>query len=125
MMKECGLHASSLVEEVGQHPAWRGDLSPKEVERLLSQQEPFTFVLSGSGDPFYLLSYIKSDACSIVHVLFKKVVIEMPQQKRGYCNGSNLIFSSLEAFIRFKIKGRGLLPGSAKSGERQELKRPA
>lgn len=98
---------SQQFNEIEQHPAWQGKLSLEGISILLGSEQPFTYTLSEFTNGKYFLSYITSHG--IKHIFFRAItVIRNSHPKQGYRNGTNIIFSSLEALIRYKLKGKGL-----------------
>jgi len=108
-MKKSKKNALKISCEVEMHCAWQGKISFGEIALLLAHQRPFTYVLSGSGPQDYYLSYANSQSKEIKHIHFGKVCIRKNNcLVQGYRNMTDLNFFTVEALIRYKIKGKGL-----------------
>jgi hypothetical protein len=102
--------SNTVFVEVEDHPAWHRDLGLSEVELLLVQQKPFTYILSGRDPNDYYLSYLKRNS-QVVHIHFAKIsFLRKGRWVEGYRNITTINFLTLESFIRYKIKGKGTLP---------------
>jgi hypothetical protein len=108
-MKQKNENISQMSGEVEMHPAWQGKITLSEIAQLLSNQQPFTYVLSGSGPEDYYLSYANRQGTEIKHIHFGKVYIKKKNHMiQGYRNMTDLNFYTVEALIRYKTKGKGL-----------------
>jgi len=97
--------------KIQQHLAWKGKIEQAEIISFLAGQSAFTYVLTQVEHTAYLLSYIRGSDRKIIHVHFREVY-DANLRFCGYRNGSNIIFSSVDALIQYKLKGRGSIPES-------------
>jgi hypothetical protein len=100
------MNKHTLETDVEQHPAWKGSINPLEIAHFLSTQPSFTYIISQTKPQSYLLSYIRNHDRKAIHIHFRKVY-NYNFEFCGFRNGSNIVFSSLEALIRYKLKGKG------------------
>ena len=93
------------MTEIEGHPAWKGKLSDAGISFLLADQQPFTYILSETADSWYLLSYVAANH-GIKQIPFRAVV-DQNGRKQGYRNCADIIFSSIDNLVRYKLKGKG------------------
>lgn len=101
---------SIQCKEIERHLAWQGMRSLREIEIVLANEIPFTYVLSQSpsGNVYYL-SYTKGGYKKMIHISFRRVTTYRHNTiKNGFRNGSNIIFSTVDNLVRYKMKGKGI-----------------
>lgn len=106
------LKAFLEVNAIEKHPAWKGNMSQQAIADFLAEQCSFTYILSPYRPNEYLLSYTRGRDHKMIHVHFK-VIFDHKSGRYGYRNGTDIIFSSVNALIRYKTKGKGMLPKDA------------
>lgn len=82
--------------DIEQDAAWHGDLSINEAADLLQNQKPYTYIISRLANTDFLLSYVRDEDQSIVHVQFNKT----EDDRWRYKNGAENIEPSLKDIIR-------------------------
>lgn len=111
--KQADLCAFLEANAIEKHPAWKDKMNQQAITDLLADQCSFTYILSQDIVPNeYFLSYIRAYDRKSIHIHFK-VIFDQKLQQYRYRNLNNITFSSLNALIRYKLKGRGVLPKDA------------
>ncbi len=106
------LRAFLEANAIEKHSAWKGKVNQEAVADFLADQCSFTYVLSQDIPNEYFLSYIRGYDRKVIHIHFK-VIFDRKLEQYRYRNHNSITFSSLNALIRYKIKGRGVLPKDA------------
>lgn len=97
---------------IEQHPAWNVERDLNVIAYFLAGQNSFTYVLSQDQLNSYVLSYLRGSDRKVIHVHFG-VIFDLKFKRYAYRNHTLRNFSSVEALIRYKIKGKGVIPKAA------------
>lgn len=114
LMRPGSFALKSFLEEnaIEKHPAWKGKMSQQAIADFLADQCSFTYVLSQDIPNEYFLSYIRGNDRKVIHIHFK-VIFDQKFKQYRYRNHSDITFKTIQMLIRYKIKGRGMLPKDA------------
>ena len=95
---------ANAIEE---HPAWNAEMNLQAIANFLADQTSFTYVLSQDQLNSYVLSYLRGSDRKVIHIHFG-VIFDLKFNRYAYRNHTHINFSSVEALIRYKMKGRGI-----------------
>jgi len=94
-ISNAGGSSSKPLEDIERYHGWQGHLSMEEVSKSLKGQAPYTYAITKS-DSGFLLSFVRSEDHSIVHIQFN----ETKDGKWTYMNGYINIEPRLDQIIK-------------------------
>lgn len=84
------------ASNIEQHPAWRPHLLIGEISELLKNQKPYTYIISPLAPDIFLLSFVRDEDQSILHIQFDRT----KDNQWHYLNGIDNIAPTLKEIIR-------------------------